>query len=142
MENSATGHECVQDSSTVSLTALIPVITLSTLAGLAAVILNVLVIWAVYRNTTLRSVTNYWIVSLAFADLLIAILGVPVWCLRLLHKAELIKTDVHNLFSVIVVLTLSLSSLNLLALSYDRFIGVILPLQYHTRLTRARCGKC
>lgn len=141
MENSATGHECVQDLSTVSLTALIPVITLSTLAGLAAVVLNVLVIWAVYRNPTLRSVTNYWIVSLAVADLLIAILGVPVWCLRLLHKAELIKAKVHNLFTVIVVLTLSSSSLNLLALSYDRFIGVISPFQYHTRLNRARCGK-
>jgi len=142
MENSDTGSECLQNFSTaVPLTALIPVVTLSTLAGLAAVFLNVLVIWVIYQTPTLRSVTNYWIISLAVADLLIAILGVPVWCLRLLHKAELIKFNVHNLFTVIVVLTLSSSSMNLLALSYDRFVGVISPFKYHTRLTRARSGK-
>ena len=141
MENSATGHECLQNLSTVSLTALVPVVTLSTLAGLAAVFLNALVIWVIYRTPALRSVTNYWIISLAVADLLIAILGVPVWCLRLLHKAEHIKFNVHHLFTVIVVLTLSSSSMNLLALSYDRFVGVISPFKYHTRLTRARCGK-
>lgn len=141
MENSATGHGCLQNLPVVSLNALIPVVTLSTLAGLAAVFLNVLVIWAIYRNPTLRSVTNYWIISLAVADLLIAILGVPFWCLRLFYKAELIRTNVHSLFTVIVVLTLSSSSLNLLALSYDRFVGIISPFQYQTQLTPARCGK-
>ena len=141
MENSATNHECLQNVSIVSLTALIPVVTLSTLAGLAAVFLNALVIWAIYRTATLRSVTNYWIISLAVADLLIAILGVPVWCLKLLHKAELVKFNVHDLFTVIVVLTLSSSSMNLLALSYDRFVAVISPFKYRSWLTRARCGK-
>lgn len=141
MENSTSRHGCHQNSFIVSLNALIPAITLSTLSGVAAIFLNILVIWAIYRNPALRSATNYWIISLAVADLLIAVLGVPVWCLKLLQKAELIKPNVHNLFTVVVVLTLCSSSLNLLALSYDRFVGVTSPFQYHSRITSARCGK-
>ena len=141
MENSTISHGCHQNGFVVSLDALIPVITLSTLFGVAAILLNILVIWAIYRNPALRSVTNYWIISLAVADLLISVLGVPVWCLKLLQKAKLIQPNVHNLFTVIVVLTLGSSSLNLLALSYDRFVGVTSPFQYRSRITPARCGK-
>lgn len=145
MENSSShlDHEgCIQNSAfVVSVPAVISVVTLSTLSAIAAIFLNVLVIWAIYRNPTLRSVTNYWIISLAIADLLIAILGVPVWCLKLLQKADLIRPNVHNLFTVVVVLTLGSSSLNLLALSYDRFVGVTSPFQYHSRITSAKCGK-
>ena len=38
---------------------------------------NVLVILAVYRERALQSVTNYFIVSLALADLLVAVLVMP-----------------------------------------------------------------
>lgn len=141
MENSTTNLTCKPDSFVVSLNALITVITLSTVCGVVAIFLNILVIWAIYRNPTLRSVTNYWIISLAFTDLLIATMGVPVWCLKLLQRADLIQYNVHNLFTVIVVLTLCSSSLNLLALSYDRFVGVTSPFQYHSRITSERCGK-
>lgn len=38
---------------------------------------NVLVILAVYRERSLQSATNYFIVSLALADLLVAVLVMP-----------------------------------------------------------------
>lgn len=38
---------------------------------------NVLVILSVYRERTLQTVTNYFIVSLAIADLLVAIIAMP-----------------------------------------------------------------
>jgi len=142
MENSSLPNdECFQNFYVISSSALIPAITLSILSGVAAVFLNILVIWAIYRNSSLRSVTNYWVISLAVADLLLGSLGVPVWCIKLFHKARLIFTDVHNLFTCILVLTLFSSSLNLLALSYDRFVGVTLPLQYPSRITPTRCGQ-
>ena len=142
MENSTIlRDDCFQNSFTVSTTALIAVLTLSILSGVVAIFLNIMVIWIIYRRPGLRSITNYWIVSLAVADLLIASLGVPVWCLKILQKAGLIEHNVHNLFTIIVVLTLSASSLNILALSYDRFVGVTSPFQYHSRLTPRKCAK-
>ena len=141
MENLSYHDECFHETYAISLTALISVMTLSILFGAAAVFLNILVIWAIYRNSVLRSITNYWIISLAVADLLIGILGVPVWCLKLLHKARIIGADVHNLFTCIFVLTLVSSSLNLLALSFDRFVGVTSPFQYPSRVTPERCAK-
>lgn len=38
---------------------------------------NVLVIMSVYRERTLQTVTNYFIVSLALADLLVAVVVMP-----------------------------------------------------------------
>ncbi|XP_022801435.1 D(2)-like dopamine receptor [Stylophora pistillata] len=141
MENSTIFHDCSQQSFTVSTSALITILSLSGVCGIAAILLNILVILVMFYKPALRSMTNYWIVSLAVADLLIATLGVPVWCLKLLQKTRFIEEKVHNVFSVIVVLTLSASSLNHLALSYDRYIGVTAPFQYRSRLTPRKCGK-
>lgn len=140
-DNSSSLDECFNEGYVISLAALVPVLSLSIFSGVAAVFLNILVIWAIYRNSILRCITNYWIVSLAVADLLLGILGVPVWCLKLLHKARIIKVNVHNIFTCILVLTLVSSSLNLLALSFDRFIGVTSPFRYPALLTRERCRK-
>ena len=89
--------------------------TLSTLAGLAAVFLNTGDLGNL-PNSHFTFCGELLDISPPVVDLLIAILGVPVWSLRLLQKAELIKCDVHNFFTVILVLSLRSSSMNLLAL--------------------------
>lgn len=142
MENSSQPHDtCLYDFYVISSSTLIAVTTLSILCGVAAVFLNILVILAIHRNSSLRLITNYWIISLAVADLLIGLLGVPVWCIKLFHKAGIVAAEVHNLFTCILVLTLGSSSLNLLALSYDRFVGVTSPFHYPSRITSTRCAK-
>lgn len=143
MENSSLPRydECFNDFYAISSSALIPVVTFSILCGVAAMSLNILVIMAIYRNSALRSNTNYVVISLAVADLLVGFMGMPVWCIKLFHKAGIITTNIHNLFTCMLVLTLFSSSLNLLALSYDRFIGVTSPLQYAGKITPIRCGK-
>lgn len=57
---------------------------------------NVLVILSVYRERTLQTVTNYFIVSLALADLLVAVVVMPfaVYVLVSLHLNLLIFTYV------------------------------------------------
>ncbi|KAJ8965852.1 hypothetical protein NQ317_007786 [Molorchus minor] len=47
---------------------------------------NVLVILSVYRERTLQSATNYFIVSLALADLLVAVVVMP-FAVYVLHDA-------------------------------------------------------
>lgn len=58
---------------------------------------NVLVILSVYRERTLQTVTNYFIVSLALADLLVAVVVMPfaVYVLVSTHIDAMVMTLCH-----------------------------------------------
>ena len=113
---------------------------LSTLAGFAAVFLNTGGLGNL-PNSHFTFCGELLDISPAVVDLLIAILGVPVWSLRLLHKAETHKMQCTQSFhgdpgfvaKIVVYEPFSTKSC-------DRFVGIISPFEYHTRLTRARCG--
>lgn len=55
----------------------IPYTIMELLVAVVAVIGNALVIVVFYRERRLRRRTNYYIISLAIADLLVGLLGVP-----------------------------------------------------------------
>ncbi|XP_067117061.1 adenosine receptor A2a-like [Osmerus mordax] len=90
---------------------------------------NLLVCLAVIRNRKLRTVTNYFLVSLAVADLFVGLLAIPCAVLTGLGIPH------HNLpvclllLSVLIVLTQS-SVLSLLAVAAERYVAILLPLQY------------
>lgn len=52
-------------------------ISLELLMALLAVAGNVLVCWAVCLNSNLQSITNFFVVSLAVADIAVGLLAVP-----------------------------------------------------------------
>ena len=58
---------------TISMTAAMVILMIITMFG------NCLVLGIFYQYTPLRTVTNYFIVSLANADLLVAVLSIPIW---------------------------------------------------------------
>ncbi|XP_056134777.1 D(4) dopamine receptor-like [Lampris incognitus] len=95
---------------------------------------NVLVCVSVYLEKALKTTTNYFIVSLAFADLLLALLVLPlfvyaefqggVWSLNMLVCDGLMTMD---------VMLCTASIFNLCAISIDRFIAVSIPLNYNRK---------
>ncbi|XP_060895238.1 dopamine receptor D4b [Labrus mixtus] len=95
---------------------------------------NVLVCISVYMEKALKTTTNYFIVSLAFADLLLAVLVLPlfvyaefqggVWSLNMLLCDGLMTMD---------VMLCTASIFNLCAISVDRFIAVSIPLNYNRK---------
>ncbi|XP_029903852.1 dopamine receptor D4b [Myripristis murdjan] len=95
---------------------------------------NVLVCLSVYLEKALKTTTNYFIVSLAFADLLLAVLVLPlfvyaefqggVWSLNMLMCDGLMTMD---------VMLCTASIFNLCAISVDRFIAVSIPLNYNRK---------
>ncbi|XP_071394875.1 dopamine receptor D4b [Centroberyx affinis] len=95
---------------------------------------NVLVCLSVYLEKALKTTTNYFIVSLAFADLLLAVLVLPlfvyaefqggVWSLNMLICDGLMTMD---------VMLCTASIFNLCAISVDRFIAVSIPLNYNRK---------
>ncbi|XP_058485232.1 dopamine receptor D4b [Solea solea] len=95
---------------------------------------NVLVCVSVYLEKALKTTTNYFIVSLAFADLLLALLVLPlfvyaefqggIWSLNMLLCDGLMTMD---------VMLCTASIFNLCAISVDRFIAVSIPLNYNRK---------
>ena len=115
---------------TVGLAAEIPIAVVATMG-------NTLVCWAVYSNRRLRNVTNYFIVSLAVADLLVGLLAIPF---ALLTNAGEPRNSFHLcLFMNSFVVTLTQSSiLSLLAIALDRYFAVVSPLKYRRVATARR----
>lgn len=88
---------------------------------------NVLVCWAVAINTTLKNATNYFLVSLAVADILVGCLAIPFAITISLG----ISLDFYGcLFLACFVLVLTQSSIfSLLAIAIDRYLAVKIHLR-------------
>ncbi|EGK97179.1 AGAP004453-PC [Anopheles gambiae str. PEST] len=97
---------------------------------------NVLVILAVCRERTLQTVTNYFIVSLAIADLLVAVVVMPfaVYVLvSLIHQvngAWTLPNFACDFYIAMDVICSTSSIFNLVAISIDRYIAVTQPIKY------------
>ena len=89
---------------------------------------NILVCWAVAINTTLKNATNYFLVSLAVADILVGCLAIP-FAITISLGIEL---DFYGcLFLACFVLVLTQSSIfSLLAIAIDRYLAVKIPLRW------------
>ncbi|CAJ1082141.1 D(3) dopamine receptor isoform X1 [Xyrichtys novacula] len=100
---------------------------------LAIVFGNVLVCLAVLRERSLQTTTNYLVVSLAVADLLVASLVMP-WAvyLEVVGGAWLFSRLYCNIFVTLDVMMCTASILNLCAISIDRYTAVVMPVLYNT----------
>ncbi|XP_005987183.1 adenosine A2a receptor a [Latimeria chalumnae] len=111
-------------------------IILELVIAILAVLGNMLVCWAVYVNSNLQNVTNYFVVSLAVADIAVGVLAIPF--------AITISTGFcavfHGcLFIACFVLVLTQSSIfSLLAIAIDRYIAIKIPLRYNGLVTGYR----
>nr|5UIG_A Chain A, Adenosine receptor A2a,Soluble cytochrome b562,Adenosine receptor A2a [synthetic construct] len=111
-------------------------ITVELAIAVLAILGNVLVCWAVWLNSNLQNVTNYFVVSLAAADIAVGVLAIPF--------AITISTGFcaacHGcLFIACFVLVLTQSSIfSLLAIAIDRYIAIRIPLRYNGLVTGTR----
>ncbi|XP_002734017.1 5-hydroxytryptamine receptor 4-like [Saccoglossus kowalevskii] len=105
--------------------------------GIPVVIGNTLVILAVYQNHNLRTPPNYFIVSLAFADLMI---GVTMAAQNVLLHGQGVITHKWAcvVISVIAYNPIGASLSHLLAIGIDRYIAILHPLRYHQLITVSR----
>ncbi|CAL1525833.1 unnamed protein product [Lymnaea stagnalis] len=99
---------------------------------------NVLVISSVLRFERLRGITNFFIVSLAFADLLVAILVMPFNASMEISGKWVFGRTMCDIFNANDVLFSTASILHLCCISMDRYIAILHPLQYETKMTRPR----
>ncbi|XP_006901488.1 PREDICTED: adenosine receptor A2a [Elephantulus edwardii] len=101
-----------------------------------AILGNVLVCWAVWLNSNLQNVTNYFVVSLAAADIAVGVLAIPF---AITISMGFCAACHGCLFIACFVLVLTQSSIfSLLAIAIDRYIAIRIPLRYNGLVTGTR----
>ena len=95
---------------------------------------NTLVILAFKNFTKLRTVTNYFVVSLAVADILVTVASMPIWAANMISNLGL-SEFVTKLWTWMDILCGVASILHLTAISIERYICISYPLTYHTAMT-------
>lgn len=112
--------------------------TIMVLIIVAALFGNLLVIVSVMRHRKLRVITNYFVVSLALADMLVAI-----WAMCFNFSVEVSGKWIFGYFMCDVWNSLDVyfstaSILHLCCISVDRYYAIVQPLDYPLIMTNAR----
>ncbi|XP_058137579.1 alpha-1B adrenergic receptor [Dasypus novemcinctus] len=105
---------------------------------LFAIVGNILVILSVACNRHLRTPTNYFIVNLAIADLLLSFTVLPFSAALEVLGYWMLGRIFCDIWAAVDVLCCTASILSLCAISIDRYIGVRYSLQYPTLVTRRK----
>lgn len=107
--------------------ALIPINILSSVVGTIG---NSLVIATVYTNKSLQIIPNFWLASMAVADLMVTALGQPLliafWGL---HVNRECNEPVSETFRIVGNMSCSASVLHLCFISIDRCLVIVRPVQ-------------
>ncbi|XP_041642624.1 adenosine A2a receptor a [Cheilinus undulatus] len=120
----------------VSSAASILYIILELLIAVFSVLGNVLVCWAVCLNSNLQTITNFFVVSLAVADIAVGVLAIPF---SIVISIGFCSNFYGCLFIACFVLVLTQNSIfSLLAIAMDRYIAIKLPLRYNSLVTGER----
>ena len=99
---------------------------------------NVLVLLAVFVNSHLRSTTNFFIVNLAIADLLLGTLVLPFSASLEIVNYWAFGQLFCDIWAAVDVLCCTASIMSLCVISIDRYIGVTRPLQHSTIVSEKR----
>ncbi|KAM4604378.1 alpha-1A adrenergic receptor [Polymixia lowei] len=107
---------------------------------LVAIVGNILVILSVLCNKHLQTVTNFFIVNLAIADLLLSIIVLPFSASLEVLGCWVFGRIFCNIWAAVDVLCCTASILSLCIISIDRYIGVKYCLKYPTIMTERKAG--
>ncbi|XP_013191520.1 dopamine D2-like receptor [Amyelois transitella] len=99
---------------------------------------NVLVIMSVAKERSLQTATNYFIVSLAVADLLVAVVVMPFGVYYLFNGVWGLPAVVCDCYIAMDVTCSTSSIFNLVAISVDRYIAVTQPIKYAKHKSNGR----
>ncbi|XP_051930532.1 5-hydroxytryptamine receptor 2B [Hippocampus zosterae] len=100
---------------------------------------NILVILAVSLEKKLQNATNYFLMSLAVADLLVGLLVMPIALVTVLYNSGWPLPDfICPIWLFLDVLFSTASIMHLCAISLDRYIAIKKPIQHSQYKSRAK----
>ncbi|XP_018586309.1 5-hydroxytryptamine receptor 2B-like [Scleropages formosus] len=102
---------------------------------------NILVILAVSLERKLQNATNYFLMSLAVADLLVGLLVMPIALVTVLYNSGWpLPEFLCPIWLFLDVLFSTASIMHLCAISLDRYIAIKRPIQHSQYKSRARAA--
>jgi len=115
----------------------VALLMLVTLAG------NIMVCVCFYCYRDLRTICNYFIISLSAADILVALLAMPFWLVLQLtdmddKSKDVFSPELYLFWASVDILVGSASIMNLVAVSFDRHLAITAPFSYNESLTSFR----
>lgn len=125
----------------ISNYSLFETVVIAVVAGLFSLLTvagNVLVLVSFKLDKQLQTVSNYFLLSLAIADLFIGAVSMPLYTIYLLLDRWPLGPFICDLWLAFDYLNSNASVLNLLLISFDRYFSVTRPLTYRVRRTTKR----
>jgi hypothetical protein len=116
------------------------IVFLSFLYGLISLISifgNALIIWAVVNNKKMKNVTNYFIINLAVADIIIGVLVAPFQFQSALLQKWIFPSVLCKIAPFASTLSVNVSIFTLVAISIDRYFVILYP--FNEKLTMKQC---
>lgn len=103
---------------------------------IASIFGNLLVIVSVMRHRKLRVITNYFVVSLAFADMLVAMFAMTFNMSVQISGKWLFGYFMCDVWNSLDVYFSTASILHLCCISVDRYYAIVKPLKYPINMTK------
>ncbi|XP_062858601.1 muscarinic acetylcholine receptor M5b [Trichomycterus rosablanca] len=138
--SSASGNTSVVHSVPHNLLEIIGIAIVSAIASLFTIVGNVLVLLSFKVNSQLKTVNNYYLLSLAFADLIIGLFSMNLYTTYILMGYWSLGNLACDLWLAVDYVASNASVMNLLVISFDRYFSVTRPLTYRAKRTPRRAG--
>lgn len=116
------------------------IVLLTGMLSLVTIIGNILVVVSFKVNRQLKTVNNYFLLSLAVADLIIGVISMNLYTAYLVMGYWAMGTWACDLWLAIDYVASNASVMNLLVISFDRYFSITRPLTYRAKRTTKRAG--
>lgn len=129
-----------QDFEGPSLAKVISISIVTAVLSLVTIVGNILVMVSFKVNSQLKTVNNYYLLSLACADLIIGIFSMNLYTSYILIGHWALGSLACDLWLALDYVASNASVMNLLVISFDRYFSITRPLTYRAKRTPKRAG--